>query len=371
MRYTTCSIVMLLTALGSAEADMRPLDDEQLDVVTAGTASAPADGARHATGGFLVANAATAAVDESNALTLESEAQSGARALNLVNTADTLITQGVNVWDGRFQGGDAGGVEVEQANLVVQRETTRSASLSGYGRGANEATSDTLSTTTRNLDTIDLVSDVSVDTNHQLLGQSVNIGLGVGLAGRVGIDIDAASIDVGLEAESRLATSVGVNGTINLPRPFGSMQANGQLESEIVNSGSVSIEVDTPPVSIDAIGSVCYTKLGLCQASADDNSTYQTDATHDEAHARTVQGAVTLESAGAEYIVVDESNLTLSSGHTLTLASGAQSNATGLNVVNAVGSMVANGVNVSRTVVETGSAVPPSVSQRNVVIQGF
>jgi hypothetical protein len=366
MRYSTCAVMLLLAGYGSAAADMRPLNDEQLNTITAGSADVA-----HAAGGFAVANGSAATVDESNVLTLETEAQAGARAVNLVNTADALVAQATNIWDGRFQAGGAGDTTVDQSNLVVQTQATRSAALAGYQRGVDETTNDTLNTTTSNLDTIDLVSDVSVDTNHQILGQSVNVGLGVGVAGRVGIELDAASIDVGLDVESRLETSVGVNGTINLPKPFGAMEADGQLDSEIVNGGSVHLNVDTPPVSIDAIGSVCYTKLGLCEATADDNSTYQTNSTHDETHAREVQGAVTLAGVGAEYIVIDESNLQLTTGHSLTLASGAQSNVTALNVVNAVGSLVANGVNVSRTVVESGAVMPPVLVQRNVVIQGF
>lgn len=364
-----CSMAVLLALSGTAAAEMRALTDEQLQIITAGSAGHPAGSPGHAAGGMVVANASTASVDESHAVTLEESAQSGAQGVNLVNAADTLVAQGLNVWDGQFQGDAPSEATVDQSNLVVQTETTRSATLVGYQRDANELATSTVSDTTSNLDTIDLVSDVNVDTSHQMLGQQVNVGLGVGVAGRVGIDLDAASIDFGLEAESRLETSVGVNGTINLPRPFGPMETNGNLDSTIVNSGSVTLNVDTPPVTIDAIGSVCYTKLGICTASADDNSTYQTDTTHDEAHSREVAGAVSLQGVEAEYVVIDESSLELVSGQTLTLASGAQSDLSAVNAVNAVGSMVANGVNVSRTGVD-GSTMPAALSQRNVVIQG-
>lgn len=369
MRNSIASIAVLLTAVGTATADMRPLTDEQLHIITAGSAGEGAGGT-HAAGGMVVANSADASVDETNDLTLEQEAQSGAEALNLVNAADAFVANGVNVWDGQFQGTAPSEATVEQSNLVVQTEATRSATLLGYQREANVTESTSLATTTSNLDTIDLVSDVNVDTSHQMLGQSVNIGLGVGVAGRVGIELDAASIDFALEAESVLDTNVGVNGTINLPKPFGAMNSNGQLDSTITNGGSVSLNVDTPPVSIDAIGSVCYTKLGLCQASADDNSTYQTETTHDENWNREVQGGVAIDGIEAEYVVIDESSLTLSSGQSLTLASGAQSNLAAVNAVNAVGSMIANGVNVSRTGVEGASTMPATLSQRNVVIQG-
>jgi hypothetical protein len=371
MRNQLGIIVAMALGAGAATAGIQPLTDEQLDYITAGSASQTVGAPPHAAGGIAVASQSQALIDEQNELRLESEAQASARGVNLVNAADALVAQGLNVWDGQFQNGQAADAKVDQSNLVVQTRATRSATVAGYRRDANQFDSSTLDTTTTNLDTIDLVSDVMVDTTHQILGQSVNVGLGVGLAGRVGVDLDAASIDFELGATSELHTNVDVNGTINLPRPFGAMEANGNLDSSIINSGSVSLNVDTPPVSIDAIGSVCYTKLGVCEASADDNSTYQTDTTHAETVNREVRGAVAMEGAQAEYVVIDDSSLELVSGQTLTLASGAQSGVTAMNVVNAVGSMVANGVNVSRTRVESGSGLPAELSQRNVVVQSF
>ena len=147
------------------------------------------------------------------------------------------------------------------------------------------------------------------------------------------------------------------------------MEANGQLESSISNSGSVSIDVLTPAVSIDAIGSVCYTKLGICSAVSDDNSTYQTDSTRDETWTLDSSGALSVDEASAEYIVIDESSLDLVTGHSLTLASDAQSNLAAINAVNAVGSMVSNGVNVSRIQLDGGTAMPGGLVQSNVVWQ--
>lgn len=363
--------MVLIMAAGMAMSQMQPLSDEQLDVITAGSAAGIEGTTNHAAGGFAVANASTARVDQQNEMRLESDAQANAEAVNVVNAADALVAQGLNVWGGDFQSAEALDATVEQSNLVVQTEVTRSATVAGYRRDANQFETSTLNSTVATLDTIDLVSDVMVDTTHQILGQSVNVGLGVGLAGRVGVDLDAASIGFEMAAESQLATNVDVNGTINLPRPFGAMQANGNLDSTITNGGSVTLNVDTPPVTIDGIGSVCYTKLGICEASADDNSTYQSETTHAETMSHEVQGAVALDGASAEYVIIDDSSLELVSGQTLTLASGAQSGLSAVNAVNAVGSMVANGVNVSRTEVQAGGTLPASLSQRNVVMQSF
>jgi hypothetical protein len=202
-----------------------------------------------------------------------------------------------------------------------------------------------------------------------VIGQSVNVGLGVGVAGRVDIELGAAEIGVDVEAQSLIETNVGVNGTINLPKPFGPMQANGNLDNTIDINGSVSFNVTTPPITVNAVGSVCYTKLGLCTASADDNSIYQTDATRDETHDLSIDGALSVNSAEAEYLVIDESTLDLITDHGVTLASGAQANLAAVNAVNAVGSMVANGVNVSRTQFDGSALMPVDLSQRNVVVQ--
>ncbi|WDP86471.1 MAG: hypothetical protein HUN05_16170 [Desulfobacter sp.] len=54
-----------------------------------------------------------------------------------------------------------------------------------------------------------------------------------------------------------------------------------------------------------------------------------------------------IEEAEAEYIVVDDSALTVNSAYGISLSGSAQSNLQGLNVVTAAGGQVANGVNVS------------------------
>jgi len=58
---------------------------------------------------------------------------------------------------------------------------------------------------------------------------------------------------------------------------------------------------------------------------------------------------VEFKDAQAEYIVVDDSSLTVDTSFTLALMGSAQSNIKGMNVVNATGSAVADGVNIART----------------------
>jgi hypothetical protein len=73
-----------------------------------------------------------------------------------------------------------------------------------------------------------------------------------------------------------------------------------------------------------------------------------------------------LDNAQAEYIVVDDSSLTVNTTFNLVLSGSAQSNANGMNIVNATGSAVADGVNVARTSQLTdGGAM--SLQQTNVI----
>ena len=61
----------------------------------------------------------------------------------------------------------------------------------------------------------------------------------------------------------------------------------------------------------------------------------------------TVEGATSLEGASAQYIAVDGSSVNVTKNYSVTLAGSAEQNATALNIVNAAGSMVANGLNVT------------------------
>jgi len=375
MEYTRIlSTVILLAVAGSATAEMRELQNETLDAVTAGTTDTdPTRYDHHAAGGTIVANGSAATVNESNEVSLEDTAQESAQGVNIVNASNALVAQGLNIWDGQFQsGGLAIEPVVEQSNLVMQSETSRSASLQGYQRDLSSMENSTLITTANNTDTIDLISDVMVDTSQTVIGQNLNVGLGVGLAGRVGIDLGPAVVGIGLTAESSIMANMDVTGEVDLPWPLGSMNVDGNMNMTMTNSGSFEVDVSTPAITIDAVGAVCYTKLGDCTAHADDHSTYQTNTTHDETHSLDTQGALSVDEIQAEYVVIDESTLEIVSGNSLRLASGAQANLAAVNAVNAVGSMVANGLNVARTTFDGAEvAMPLDLSQRNVVIQGM
>lgn len=79
-----------------------------------------------------------------------------------------------------------------------------------------------------------------------------------------------------------------------------------------------------------------------------------------------VQGAVSFDSASAQNIAVDGSKIDATNTYSVTLAGTAEQNATALNIVNAAGGMVANGVNVARTSNLIGT---PMLTQTNTISQ--
>lgn len=94
------------------------------------------------------------------------------------------------------------------------------------------------------------------------------------------------------------------------------------------------------------------------------------DKTWDRTFHEVVNAAFELRDAQAEYIVVDESAIDVSAAYLVNLSGGAQSGLRAMNLVNAAGSAVANGVNVAshRTgTLEVSGGPLYSLNQSNVI----
>jgi post-segregation antitoxin (ccd killing protein) len=65
-------------------------------------------------------------------------------------------------------------------------------------------------------------------------------------------------------------------------------------------------------------------------------------------------------------VAVDGSTVTATNNYSVNLSGSAMQNATAINIVNAAGGMVANGVNVAR-IANTG--ISPTLTQSNTVSQ--
>jgi hypothetical protein len=79
-----------------------------------------------------------------------------------------------------------------------------------------------------------------------------------------------------------------------------------------------------------------------------------------------IQGAVTIGSIDAQNIAVDGSSVSATNNYSVTLAGTAMQNASALNIVNAAGGMVANGINIGRT---TNMNSTPTLTQLNNISQ--
>ena len=350
-------------------ADPVRLTDGALDQVTAGTPEYPLQGS----GGAIVGNNSEATLFLTGTLDLSDEAQAGANGLNLVNSSESTVANGVNVWDGKLPAGTTPGAngqfDVTQENIVHQ-EQRRVALLPSYERsGANTSSSwteDSSSTSAsssitsreaRALETStssrELTSSGEVDTQSLILGQEIKGGRGIAGAGDLHIDFAAGEVN--------WRASAGV----------------GQ-----VLSGEIALDITLPQFTIDFNGAGCAVQMGSCKGQGTlkettvtsvDNTVIETEETTQESSETFVGGGTeevrspfVLADAQAEYVVVDDSKIDVESNYGITLAGAAQSELRALNAVNAAGSAVANAVNISRTPSLTATA-SLSLVQRNVI----
>jgi hypothetical protein len=358
MKLNPFLLIVSVTALlcsGLALADPLRLSDNVLDGVTAGTADNPVQGS----GGAIVGNNSEATLLLTGTLDLADKAQSGARGLNVVNSSESTVANGVNIWDGKLpdgaKAGENGDFKVRQEN-VVHQEQRRVALLPSYERsGANRSetwtedsthqSSSTSNTSNEALNvettssTRNLTSKGEVDTESTVLDQEIKGGQGVAGAGDIGITFAGGQVEFDAHAQAETGKA-GLDGHLNL-------------------------KVTLPAFSVDFNGAGCAVEIGSCNAegtldetsdTSSDHSVTTTAKTTDDSSETFVGGGTkdvrspfSLSDAQAEYIVVDDSKLDVESNYGITLAGSAQADLRALNAVNAAGSAVANAVNISRT----------------------
>ena len=93
---------------------------------------------------------------------------------------------------------------------------------------------------------------------------------------------------------------------------------------------------------------------------------YAHSSTTSDTLALTYMGPTTIGAASGQNIAVDGSTINSTSAGSLSLAGSAESSASGVNIVNAVGSMVANGVNIGFT---SNLNAMPTLTQTNIISQ--
>ena len=364
------SIAIAAALYGGVAFAGQPLGDQSLDHITAGTAETMP---MIASGGAVVGNNSEADINITGTLDLSGDAQSGASGLNVVNSSESTVANGVNVWDGRIAApapeqpeaktSSAGlRMEVNQSN-VVDQEQRRVAFLPQYERSeANTSRTWTEDSTrdgaqaldraneTRDVQstasTRDLTSSGEVNTETAIAGQTIRGGRGIAGAGDLHVDFDGGSVGLNITGEIAVGK-------------------NNDGSSDFSINGGINLEIELPELAIDFNGGGCAVQMGSCKGEGSlsessteerDNSVIERLVQSSEEHETFVGGGTEnsrspfeVRGAQAEYIVVDDSKIVVDSNYGVTLAGATQSNLRALNAVNAAGSAVANAVNISRT----------------------
>lgn len=375
------AIVALLSYAGtaSAQAHKKPkkphrLADSQLDRVTAGNSDAGKSG--EDLGGAIVAGGSQATITNSGAVTLEDATQQGAQALNLVNSSQSRVANGVNVWDGRLDTQNkATKLNVNQGNQVSQQGFAAYASLDSYKRtDDNVTTTYSRSESSKSASSDSFTNDSMVDTKQSISsggssdlgdgaslgspapGIDVQAGQGIAGTGKLDISVDAGSVGINTSASAELSHETEAN--------VG--KAGVTLTSTASTSFNASLNWDLPKLSVSFDGGICYVELGTCSAKGSRDSSSSSESSKQEDYSQTVHAPVSIQDAKAEYIVADESKLTAKNEYAVLLSGNSQENAKALNLVNAAGSLITNAVNVART-----PTVGPvlNLNQTNVIVQ--
>lgn len=397
-------VCILACALSSsfAMADLTELEASDLDRVTA--AGHDSDRSPAPNGGAIVGNGSSAILNSTGEVIIGDGSQVDAQALNMVNASESTVANGVNVFNGNATEAatiDSLSYNVEQLNSVTQ-DQRRLSSLPGYERGANidssftESSSSEYSSSASVFDeVIDLertfvldeaITDGSFDRSSAptlrieiegdvQVGRERLLETGVTDGGLFSVDVDQYDVEFNVPSA---ANSVGV--VFNGGMEYETAPAVFDLDTDVLD-----ITITTPAVffSFDAMG--CVAVNGNCsiegsrtessETISDHSTLYTSDesssgsTTSSRSGSESVQAAFELRDAQAEYIVVDESTIDVTATYIVSLSGGAQSGLRAMNVVNAAGSAVANGVNVAvmkAGVLESASPVL-NLSQSNII----
>jgi len=388
------SAFILSLAIGVAlctstvQSDPTMLTDWTLDKLTAGTS------VQQGSGGAIIGNSASATLNTSAAVSIADEVQSSANALNLVNSSESTVANGVNVWGGETAALDTTSVGVDQLNDILQ-EQRRSASVPNYSRPEADTylSVDSTGSETHNDQLTDTNSVADIVTNYRDAHNSssgsvdttimattgglnaptvdTNVGKGVAVAGTLDATLDGGEMQFGLSVGGGITAHPDTSSDA-----FGGMDVTREDDDAEV---SIYGRIIMPELQINITGAGCGVAMGSCDSAGssdiltDDTIDRSTLVAHDESsvgdssftETRTekYRSPFELQDAQAEYIVVDDSTLNVTTSYMLTLSGSAQSGATGMNLVNASGSAVANGVNVAYTSTMDGS----SLTQTNVI----
>lgn len=366
----------------------------------------------------IAADHSTVTENNSGTVNLSGAALMGASGINIVNSSDSLVGNGVNV----MTQGSADAAKVSQTNSVSQSSRTE-ASLNDYQHGPDSqsskvTTSDEASTSTsaatlnatlnhseteNDSDTAtNVVTSASTNSaastknnsetessssNHTFNGNDTSTSAAT--ANSASSSTGGKSSNVGGSTSTNSTSSAG-NTSASNDTATHNLSTDGAASASNSTSNHASTDVDAATSAHQSSETETSASTSNSNSSKNDSATHNTTDTdsstentvatlawtkntssskHNINNSTTinnVQGAVSFESASAQNIAVDNSSISATNNYSVILAGTAEENAKAINIVNAAGGMVGNGVNIART---TAANATPTLSQVNSISQ--
>ena len=283
----------ILLSASLASAGPVSLGDSALDQVTAGTGTN--NSSSSGSGGAIIGNSSTATITQTGGVTLEGEAQSGAKGLNLVNSAESTVANGVNIWEvnGAQPGTDDGEMGIDQSNIINQ-EQRRSASMPNYSRPegdtltvvdltGSEAHNDgydrnndfvntetsIITSTTSSTAKVDTLIEGGLHAGKDGKDPNANIttnpGKGGAGAGVLDLNLDGGEVHIGLAVGGPVTAHKDVVTKLTTSKGETTSDSYGGMD---IDGADVSLygRLILPELTIELTGAGCGVVMGSCEA---------------------------------------------------------------------------------------------------------
>lgn len=304
-------------------------------------------------GGIIAGEKTSVFAKTDNKILVKNNAQQNISTINLVNNAGAMTDNATNIWYGDFKDASIDLVPLtfnsnllgEQSNVISQTDGN-AASVGGYNEyetGMN-STFNSTSHDTANASVTAGNDDMSL-LDGLLFESDENIGRGIAASAGADIHVDAGEVTVG--------GSITTGGSL----------AWGLLSGETTMEAEVTVEL--PEIDVEFDGTACAAFEGASCAAGHDS-----DETKAETETFTSAPIETITNAQASIIAKDGAAINANIDNDIKLVDNAQQNVEAINVINAAGGMVGNGLNIAHT--NGMSFIAGSVGtirQSNVLIQ--
>ena len=365
--------VSALAAARSACADVVVLSDTQLANVAAGYYSELSLSARDT---VIVGDAAAAVVHSSATVAIGGGSQTEAKAVSLINGADSRVASGSNVLDGRSEGLNSDAADtLNQSNAILQEDPVAGHVADFQLQSVNRASrkvetfdeefaggiiardfnfTGSVTTDTTKTDS-DNHSSTTSSTSHPT--ETLHVGLGVALAGEV--DVASGAGGITFSDYKTVDTTTTADASFHWSGLLISFTIEKTVTVHSHTEGGVSGDVQLQPFALRAKGVICQTLVGSCEPYV---GRFSSTSRSDEStlHPAHIQGA------SAAQIVFGESGLQRETDRSVALQNNAQAGSRVMNAANVAGTALANGLNVAS---RTSPSLATGLRQDNSIMQ--